>query len=158
MYILPRSGGNFLLAACYCFLVWFSWLVQRVLSSTFDPKEILAYLGWPKLHVEFGSSHKKFDVWPRLLEVYLRIVKGDSPLQKLKGVWAQVISAMISGIVWAPNARVSQVFFSRVWRSSAAVTFSSRKEVFTQVTINTETAHETSLVPRVGEKALLVTS
>ena len=115
--IFCLAGRKFITGPQQCFLVWLGWLVRRVLhvSLTSDPKEILTYLGWPKLHVEFGSSHKKFDVWPRLLEVYLRIVKGDSPLQKLKGVWAQVISAMISGIVWAPNARASQVFFfSRV--------------------------------------------
>ena len=49
-----------------------------------------------------------------------------------------------------------QRFFSRVRRSSAAMTFSTRKKVFAQVTINIETAHETSLAPRVGEKALLI--
>ena len=38
------------------------------------------------------------------------------------------------------------------------MTFSTRKEVFTQVTTNTETAHETSLAPRVDEKALLMIS
>lgn len=46
-------------------------------------------------------------------------------------------------------------FFSRLRRSSAAMTFSTRKEAFTEVIINTETAPETSLAPRVGEKALL---
>ena len=41
-----------------CFLVWFSWSVGRVLSSTSDLN-----LSRPKL--EFGSSHEKFNVWPR---------------------------------------------------------------------------------------------
>ena len=41
-----------------CFLVWFSWSVGRILSSTSDLN-----LSRPKL--EFGSSYEKFDVWSR---------------------------------------------------------------------------------------------
>ena len=39
-------------------------MVGRVLSSTFDPTDDLKLnLGRPKL--EFGSSHEKFNVWPK---------------------------------------------------------------------------------------------
>ena len=44
MYIKPRSGENLL-------LIWFRWLVQRVLSSTSEPTDdlnlILVILGDP---------------------------------------------------------------------------------------------------------------
>ena len=56
MNIKPRSGEHLL-------LVWFSWLVGRVLSSTFDlTHDVNFNLGW--LDLEFGSCHEKFEFWP----------------------------------------------------------------------------------------------
>lgn len=51
MNIYPRSGEQLL-------LVWFSCLVGRVLSSTFDLTHDFNFnLGW--LNLEFGSCHEK---------------------------------------------------------------------------------------------------
>ena len=75
-----RSGENLLLAGYNCLLVWLGWLVRRVLSSTSDAKDdvnLTWFVSWKVQRLTWALLNAA-----RELQLYLRIVKVDSPLQE----------------------------------------------------------------------------